>query len=239
MQGALFGVFGNTGQICMHIERIYLPDSLYDEFRTKFVAAAEGLRIARDVRLRAGARLAGLASTTATGLPSHVEDAVAKGATVVTGGKARPDLGPAFFEPTDPRGRHQGHARRRRARRSVRWSRCTATRTGRRGGRRSPTTPTTASTPRSGARTSRPRREVARRIESGNVNVNDILADGVRLEGHAVRRREAVRRRRAARRPGPAEVHRRAEPRRAQEAGDGRPARPGLQRLRQADARRR
>jgi aldehyde dehydrogenase (NAD+)/succinate-semialdehyde dehydrogenase/glutarate-semialdehyde dehydrogenase len=31
---------------------------------------------------------------------SHVEDAVAKGATVLTGGKARPDLGPAFFEPT-------------------------------------------------------------------------------------------------------------------------------------------
>ncbi len=31
---------------------------------------------------------------------SHVEDAKAKGATVLTGGNARPDLGPAFFEPT-------------------------------------------------------------------------------------------------------------------------------------------
>jgi aldehyde dehydrogenase (NAD+)/succinate-semialdehyde dehydrogenase/glutarate-semialdehyde dehydrogenase len=31
---------------------------------------------------------------------SHVDDAVAKGATVVTGGRPRPDLGPAFFEPT-------------------------------------------------------------------------------------------------------------------------------------------
>jgi succinate-semialdehyde dehydrogenase/glutarate-semialdehyde dehydrogenase len=31
---------------------------------------------------------------------SHVEDAVAKGARVVTGGRARPDIGPAFFEPT-------------------------------------------------------------------------------------------------------------------------------------------
>ena len=30
----------------------------------------------------------------------HVEDAVAKGARVLTGGKARPDLGPYFFEPT-------------------------------------------------------------------------------------------------------------------------------------------
>jgi aldehyde dehydrogenase (NAD+)/succinate-semialdehyde dehydrogenase/glutarate-semialdehyde dehydrogenase len=31
---------------------------------------------------------------------SHLEDAVARGATVLTGGKPRPDLGPAFFEPT-------------------------------------------------------------------------------------------------------------------------------------------
>ena len=31
---------------------------------------------------------------------AHVEDAVAKGARVLTGGRARPDLGPFFFEPT-------------------------------------------------------------------------------------------------------------------------------------------
>ena len=31
---------------------------------------------------------------------AHVEDARAKGATVLTGGKARPDIGPAFYEPT-------------------------------------------------------------------------------------------------------------------------------------------
>ena len=30
----------------------------------------------------------------------HVEDAVAKGARVLTGGKARPGLGPYFYEPT-------------------------------------------------------------------------------------------------------------------------------------------
>jgi acyl-CoA reductase-like NAD-dependent aldehyde dehydrogenase len=31
---------------------------------------------------------------------AHVDDAVAKGARVLTGGKARPDLGPYFYEPT-------------------------------------------------------------------------------------------------------------------------------------------
>jgi succinate-semialdehyde dehydrogenase / glutarate-semialdehyde dehydrogenase len=97
--GALFGVFGNTGQICMHIERIYLPDSLYDEFRTKFVAAAEVLRLGASYDFEP--ELGSLISVDhRERVASHVEDAVAKGATVVTGGRARPDLGPAFFEPT-------------------------------------------------------------------------------------------------------------------------------------------
>ena len=99
VQGALFGVFGNTGQICMHIERIYLPDALYDDFRSKFVAAAEGLRLGATYDFEP--ELGSLVSVDHRDrVASHVEDAVAKGATVVTGGKARPDLGPAFYEPT-------------------------------------------------------------------------------------------------------------------------------------------
>ncbi len=33
-------------------------------------------------------------------MTSHVDDALAKGATLLTGGKARPDIGPLFYEPT-------------------------------------------------------------------------------------------------------------------------------------------
>jgi succinate-semialdehyde dehydrogenase / glutarate-semialdehyde dehydrogenase len=99
VQGALFGVFGNTGQICMHIERIYLPDTHYEPFKEKFVAAAEGLRI--EASYDFGPELGSLVSVDHRDrVASHVEDAVAKGATVVTGGKPRPDLGPAFYEPT-------------------------------------------------------------------------------------------------------------------------------------------
>jgi succinate-semialdehyde dehydrogenase/glutarate-semialdehyde dehydrogenase len=99
VQGALFGVFGNTGQICMHIERIYLPDSLYDDFKSKFVAAAEGLNIAATYDFEP--ELGSLISVDHRDrVASHVEDAVAKGATIVTGGKPRPDIGPAFYEPT-------------------------------------------------------------------------------------------------------------------------------------------
>ncbi|MFC5175772.1 succinic semialdehyde dehydrogenase [Nocardioides taihuensis] len=99
VQGALFGVFGNTGQICMHIERIYLPDSLYETFRDKFVAAAEALTIGATYDF--GPELGSLVSVDHRDrVASHVEDAVARGATVLTGGKPRPDLGPAFYEPT-------------------------------------------------------------------------------------------------------------------------------------------
>ncbi|MEV6911890.1 succinic semialdehyde dehydrogenase [Amycolatopsis sp. NPDC051071] len=98
-QGAIFGAFGNTGQICMHIERIYLPESRYDEFKKAYVAKAEALdvRAAYDF----GPEMGSLVSVDhMRRVKAHVDDAVAKGATVLCGGKHRPDLGPAFFEPT-------------------------------------------------------------------------------------------------------------------------------------------
>ncbi|MGC7096184.1 succinic semialdehyde dehydrogenase [Amycolatopsis lurida] len=99
VQGAVFGAFGNTGQICMHIERIYLPESRYEEFKKAFVAKAEALdvRAAYDF----GPDMGSLVSVDhMQRVKSHVDDAVAKGAAVLCGGKPRPDLGPAFFEPT-------------------------------------------------------------------------------------------------------------------------------------------
>ena len=99
VQGAVFGAFGNTGQICMHIERIYLPESRYEEFKTAFVAKASALdvRAAYDF----GPDMGSLVSVDhMRRVKSHVDDAVEKGATVLCGGKPRPDLGPAFFEPT-------------------------------------------------------------------------------------------------------------------------------------------
>ena len=99
VQGALFGAFGNTGQICMHIERIYLPESRYDEFKQAYVAAARALRVGASYDF--GPEMGSLVSVDhMRRVEAHVDDAVAKGATVLTGGKARPDLGPAFFEPT-------------------------------------------------------------------------------------------------------------------------------------------
>ena len=41
-------------------------------------------------------------------IEEHVRDAVATGATLVAGGRRRPDLGPLFYEPTILTGVHQG-----------------------------------------------------------------------------------------------------------------------------------
>jgi succinate-semialdehyde dehydrogenase/glutarate-semialdehyde dehydrogenase len=99
VKGALFGAFGNTGQICMHIERMYVHDSVYDEFRRRFVEATEALVVGAAYDY--GPHVGSLVSVDHKDrVAAHVRDAVEKGATVLTGGRERPDLGPAFFEPT-------------------------------------------------------------------------------------------------------------------------------------------
>ncbi|MCL2542654.1 MAG: succinic semialdehyde dehydrogenase [Nocardioidaceae bacterium] len=99
LESTVFGAFGNTGQICMHIERIYLPESRYDELRSAFVERAASLSIGASYDF--GPEIGSLVSPDhMERVASHVADAVGKGATVLTGGKARPDIGPAFFEPT-------------------------------------------------------------------------------------------------------------------------------------------
>ena len=99
VEGALFGVFGNTGQICMHIERMYVHDSIYDDFKDRFVRAAAGLRLGAsyDFEPEVGSLVS---AEHMDRVAAHVADAVAKGATVLCGGRERPDLGPAFYEPT-------------------------------------------------------------------------------------------------------------------------------------------
>jgi aldehyde dehydrogenase (NAD+)/succinate-semialdehyde dehydrogenase/glutarate-semialdehyde dehydrogenase len=97
--GAIFGTYLNAGQACMHIERIYVPESLKEQFTLRFVAAAQDIQLGAtyDYTPQMG-------SLVSVGqrerVESHVNDALDKGATLLTGGKARPDLGPAFFEPT-------------------------------------------------------------------------------------------------------------------------------------------
>jgi len=99
VHAAIFGGFGNSGQICMHIERLYVHDAIYDEFRDKFVAETKAMNVGATYNFEPA--MGSLVSVDHKDrVVSHVEDAKEKGATVLTGGNARPDLGPAFFEPT-------------------------------------------------------------------------------------------------------------------------------------------
>jgi len=99
VHAALFGGFGNSGQICMHIERLYVHDSIYEEFRDKFVAETQKMSVGASYDFEPD--MGSLVSVDHRDrVVAHVEDAKAKGATVLTGGQPRPDLGPAFFEPT-------------------------------------------------------------------------------------------------------------------------------------------
>ena len=97
--GAIRGAFGSAGQLCLSIERIYVAEPLAEEFSRRFASAARELKLGAgfDYSFQVGS-LAGPAELAK--VRQHVDDAVAQGATVLAGGRARPDLGPYFFEPT-------------------------------------------------------------------------------------------------------------------------------------------
>ncbi|MFB6895623.1 succinic semialdehyde dehydrogenase [Streptomyces hydrogenans] len=98
-EGAVNACFPSAGQLCVSIERLYVAESIRDKFVAAFVARTKKLKIgaAYDYSIDVGSLTTPSQLTTVT---EHVADAVAKGATVLTGGKARPDLGPLFHEPT-------------------------------------------------------------------------------------------------------------------------------------------
>jgi succinate-semialdehyde dehydrogenase/glutarate-semialdehyde dehydrogenase len=99
VEGAVRACFSNTGQLCISIERIYVQEQVAARFTELFterigrVSLAAGYQFGPEVGSLISAEQ--LATTR-----RHVDDAVAKGATVLAGGKARPDLGPYFYEPT-------------------------------------------------------------------------------------------------------------------------------------------
>jgi succinate-semialdehyde dehydrogenase/glutarate-semialdehyde dehydrogenase len=98
-EGAVRASFSNAGQLCVSTERMFVADQVYDRFRERFVARTKGMSLRPGVEW--GSDMGSLISQEQLdNVVAHVEDAVAKGATVLAGGKARPDLGPYFYEPT-------------------------------------------------------------------------------------------------------------------------------------------
>ena len=98
-EGAVRASFSNAGQLCVSMERLFVADQVYDRFRERFVARTQAMTLG--ATLDWGNDMGSLISQDQLDtVTRHVEDAVAKGARVLCGGRARPDLGPFYFEPT-------------------------------------------------------------------------------------------------------------------------------------------
>ncbi|MDA0575006.1 NAD-dependent succinate-semialdehyde dehydrogenase [Burkholderia gladioli] len=98
VEGAIASKYRNSGQTCVCTNRFYVHDKVYDAFAAKLAAAVEKLKVGRGTE--AGVMQGPLINEAAVlKVEAHIEDALAKGASIATGGK-RHALGHGFFEPT-------------------------------------------------------------------------------------------------------------------------------------------
>ena len=96
--GAIASKYRNSGQTCVCTNRFYVHDKVYDAFADKLRVAVEQLKVGRGTE--DGVTQGPLINEAAVlKVESHIEDALAKGARIVSGGK-RHALGHGFFEPT-------------------------------------------------------------------------------------------------------------------------------------------
>lgn len=96
---AIAGAFGSAGQLCVSIERVYVPNQHKAEFIELIRQATSSLKVGRssDFSMDVGS-LTGQAQLTR--VSGFIDDAVENGAVVVAGGTALPELGPYFYAPT-------------------------------------------------------------------------------------------------------------------------------------------
>ncbi len=98
VEGAMIAKYRNAGQTCVCANRIYVQDGVYDEFALKLSTAVGKLKVGEGIK--EGVTTGPLINAAAVEkVQSHLIDAIAKGASVLAGGKVH-DLGGNFFEPT-------------------------------------------------------------------------------------------------------------------------------------------
>ena len=97
--GLLAGAFSNSGQTCISIERVYVQESIFDEFARRVAEKASGLKIgwSKSWDIDMGSMIS---REHAEKVRSRIQRAVGNGARVLAGGRARDDLGVTFVEPT-------------------------------------------------------------------------------------------------------------------------------------------
>lgn len=97
--GAIASKFRSTGQTCVCANRLYVQESIYDEFVTKFTEKVKAFKVGNgfDEETTHGPLIHDGAVTK---VEAHIKDAQSKGGKIVAGGNKMPDLGANFFQPT-------------------------------------------------------------------------------------------------------------------------------------------
>jgi succinate-semialdehyde dehydrogenase/glutarate-semialdehyde dehydrogenase len=96
--GAMASKYRNTGQTCVCANRLLVQDTVYDAFAAKLKAAVEGLKVGNGMEV--GVTQGPLINADAVAkVEEHIADALARGASIVTGGH-RHAKGGTFFQPT-------------------------------------------------------------------------------------------------------------------------------------------
>lgn len=98
VEGAIASKYRNAGQTCVCANRLLVQDAVYDAFAEKLAARVSQLKVGdgREEDVTLGPLIDRKAVAKAQ---EHVDDAVAKGARLVLGGKPH-EKGPCFYEPT-------------------------------------------------------------------------------------------------------------------------------------------
>ena len=97
VNGVVFGAFMNAGQVCMSAERIYVVDSVADKFIEGVVAKTKTLRQSEGEDCDIGPIIHAQQLEV---IERHVADAREKGAKILTGGRRNPNLRGLYYQPT-------------------------------------------------------------------------------------------------------------------------------------------
>ncbi len=99
LESAIQGCFSSAGQLCVSIERMFIHESIFETYLSAFVKRVNELKLGANVGW--GYDVGSLGPPAIAGrVANAVNEAVRQGATIHTGGKLRPEVGPHVFEPT-------------------------------------------------------------------------------------------------------------------------------------------
>jgi len=96
-RGAVYGAFANAGQVCTSTERVYVVEEVAEAFLEKVLRETTALRQGAEGEFEVGSLIR---AEQLVVIEDHVQDALARGARVMAGGRRNPDCAGIFYEPT-------------------------------------------------------------------------------------------------------------------------------------------